>query len=128
MSASSSSGSPRRAGDRRSCMAASGEARARSLARSGRVRSVTQSWAWLRAARRDVAFAIGTMALTTLAAVAVLQVWRADLGAPFVYRDDSVLNLMVVKSVLESGWYLENPRLGAPLGQELYDYPVEQRR
>jgi hypothetical protein len=74
--------------------------------------------------RPDVAYAVATMGLTSAAAVLVLELWRASLHAPFAYRDDSVLNLMVVKGVLENGWYLENPKLGAPLGQELYDFPV----
>jgi phosphoglycerol transferase len=31
---------------------------------------------------------------------------------------------MVTKSVLKHGWWLENPDLGAPFGQQLYDFPV----
>jgi hypothetical protein len=75
-------------------------------------------------ARRDIHGAFAAMALAGAAAFLVLEVWRAHLNAPFGYRDDTVLNLMAVKSVLESVWYLENPSLGAPLGQKLYDYPV----
>jgi hypothetical protein len=74
--------------------------------------------------RTEVAYAVGAMALATTAALLVLEIWRASFNAPFAYRDDSILNLMVVKGVLENGWYLENSRLGAPLGQELYDFPV----
>jgi phosphoglycerol transferase len=71
----------------------------------------------------DVYAAVIAMGLTSVVVALVLEVWRASLNAPFSYRDDSILNLMAVKSVLE-GWYLENRNLGAPLGQELYDYPV----
>ena len=73
---------------------------------------------------REILYALVAMALATLTALVVLEIWQADFDAPFVYRDDSILNLMVVKGLLENGWYLENARLGAPLGQELYDYPV----
>jgi len=31
---------------------------------------------------------------------------------------------MAIKSVIKHGWWLENPDLGAPSGQELYDYPI----
>ena len=74
--------------------------------------------------RNEVAYAVAAMALASAAAVVVLETWRAYFNAPFAYRDDSILNLMLVKSVLENSWYLENSRLGAPLGQELYDFPV----
>jgi hypothetical protein len=72
----------------------------------------------------EVAYASSAMALASVAPLIVLEIWHASLNVPFAYGDDSILNLMVVKGVLENGWYLENPRLGAPLGQELYDYPV----
>jgi hypothetical protein len=75
-------------------------------------------------ARRDVVYGLATMAITTVAALFVLEIWRAELDSPFVYRDDANLNLMLVKGLLENGWYLENPSLGAPLGQKLFDYPV----
>jgi len=31
---------------------------------------------------------------------------------------------MIIKGVLQHGWWLENPDLGAPFGQEFYDFPV----
>lgn len=73
---------------------------------------------------REIVFALAAMTLATFTALVVLEIWQADFDAPFVYRDDAILNLMVVKGTTENGWYLENARLGAPLGQELYDYPV----
>lgn len=58
-----------------------------------------------------------------LAAV-VLQVWNADLGAPFRYDGDALQNLMIVKAVAEDGWIGANGALGAPYGQDLADFPV----
>jgi len=43
---------------------------------------------------------------------------------PFTLGGDAPHYLMVVKSVLDHGWWLENPDLGAPFGQELYDFPA----
>ena len=62
--------------------------------------------------RNEVAYAVAAMALASAAAVVVLETWRAYFNAPFAYRDDSILNLMLVKSVLENSWYLENSAAG----------------
>ncbi|MBA3412824.1 MAG: hypothetical protein H0T09_03965 [Actinobacteria bacterium] len=52
-----------------------------------------------------------------------MRVWRADLAVPFEYSGDATYMLMALKGILEHGWYDVNPSLGAPFGQELYDYP-----
>jgi hypothetical protein len=64
------------------------------------------------------------MALSLAAAVTVLELWNADLLVPFTYTGDGTLNLFFIKSVFENAWFFENPRVGAPAGLELYDYPV----
>ena len=64
------------------------------------------------------------MVLALVGAALVLEVWHADLRVPFAYTGDGTLNLTLIKGVLENAWYFENPDLGAPEGQELYDYPV----
>lgn len=46
------------------------------------------------------------------------------MSAPFVYDHDAVENLSVIKNLLEQGWPLTNPRLGAPFGSQFYDFPV----
>jgi phosphoglycerol transferase len=42
---------------------------------------------------------------------------------PFTLGGDAPYYLMVIKGILLHGWWLENPDLGAPFGQELYDFP-----
>jgi hypothetical protein len=64
------------------------------------------------------------MLLALVGAALVLELWRADLDVPFDYTGDTILNLTLIKGVLENAWYFENPDLGAPNDQELYDYPV----
>ena len=51
--------------------------------------------------------------------------WRADLTVPLRYApvDDTKFYLMLVKGIVEHGWYLSNSHLGAPFGQQLSDYP-----
>lgn len=53
-----------------------------------------------------------------------LQIWRADLRVPFYYGGDAYLFAMATKGAIENGWYWQNPSLGAPSTQKLYDYPT----
>jgi hypothetical protein len=75
-------------------------------------------------ARREAAFAAAAAALASVGATIFLRLWDADARVPFSYSGDGTLNLTLIKTVMERGWFYENPRLGAPSGQELYDYPV----
>ena len=76
--------------------------------------------------RRRLALEATVLATVTLAAVAwVLQLWHADLSIPLRYPplDDTKFYLMLVKGIIEHGSYLTNAALGAPFGQQLYDFP-----
>ena len=53
-----------------------------------------------------------------------LQIWRADLRIPFYYAGDAAFYAMSIKGTVENGWYWQNPSLGAPGNQELYDFPA----
>lgn len=69
--------------------------------------------------------------LETLAVAAVAWVWGAILlrvwdmpkRLPFDTRSDATLISSMVKTMEERGWYLNQPRLGAPFGQQFYDFP-----
>jgi hypothetical protein len=54
-----------------------------------------------------------------------LQLWRANLAIPLRYTpvDDTKFYLMLVKGIVDHGWYLSNSSLGAPFGQQLKDFP-----
>ena len=67
--------------------------------------------------------ALAAAAALVVAAV-VLELWNADLRAPFADTGDATLNLVLIKDTIENTWYFENSHLGAPAGLELYDYPV----
>jgi hypothetical protein len=56
-------------------------------------------------------------------AVLALRLWRADLRVPFNYSGDSVFFAMMVKAVIDHGWYLTNAQLGAPGVLTLHDFP-----
>ena len=74
--------------------------------------------------RREAGFAAAAAVLAGVGATIFLRLWDADIRVPFSYSGDGTLNLTLIKTVMERGWFYENPRLGAPSGQELYDYPV----
>ncbi len=64
-------------------------------------------------------------AVSVLFAVWVLRLWRGELSIPLRYSpvDDTKFYLMLVKGIVDHGWYATNPSLGAPFGQRLVDYP-----
>jgi hypothetical protein len=85
-------------------------------------RRLQRMTAWFARHGSELAAAGGSAALATAIGAWVIQLWRASLGVPFVLGNDATANLMVVKDVMTHGWYLTNPSLAAPFGQELYDF------
>lgn len=57
-------------------------------------------------------------------AVVVLELWRANLRAPLAYSDDADFYLMLAKNALTHAWPYVNRNLGAPFGQQLYDFAL----
>jgi hypothetical protein len=76
-----------------------------------------------RAAVSELLWVLGAGALALTGAVLVLELWDVDLRVPFSYLVDGVFYLMVIKAVLDHGWIGENPNLGAPFGQQMWDFP-----
>jgi hypothetical protein len=78
-----------------------------------------------RRRRATAAGAFATAGLTLLGAFLAMELWKADLGVPLRYTqiDDSKFYFMLVKGILDHGWYQTNPNLGAPFGAQLYDFP-----
>jgi hypothetical protein len=64
------------------------------------------------------------MALAFLLAAIALELWNADMRVPFDYGGDSNLNQIVIKAMLEHGWFQHNESLAAPFGQNMLDFPV----
>jgi phosphoglycerol transferase len=76
---------------------------------------------------KDVSGYVAAVALTVTILTVGLQLWKADLTVPIRYAGgDSTMFLMLVKSTLEGGWYLDNDRLGAPGGQNMRDFPMPE--
>lgn len=70
------------------------------------------------------ALAVFTALAATGIAIVVLRFWRLDLQVPLNYSSDSLLHLVYVQNMVDSGSYLDGPRLGAPFGQDHHDYPL----
>jgi hypothetical protein len=81
---------------------------------------------WTKGLQSEALAALLAATLATAIGVIVLEVWQANLRVPLYSSPggDETFGLAVIKSILEHGWYLSNPNVGAPLGQHLYDYPV----
>jgi phosphoglycerol transferase len=73
---------------------------------------------------RKVLLYAAAAALGLGAAAWALNLWHADLLVPFDYEGDALLNIMIVKNIVEKGWYLHTDALGAPAGMMLYDFPA----
>jgi hypothetical protein len=77
-----------------------------------------------RSGRRDVVLGVLTALAALVLACLGLKVWRGDVHVPFAYLEETQYYLMLAKGMEDHGGYFENPSLGAPFGQELYDYAV----
>ncbi len=62
--------------------------------------------------------------VTALILIGILRLWEADFATPFGEAGDSLCAQAWMKSVLDHGWFLHNPSLGAPWGSDLYDFPM----
>jgi phosphoglycerol transferase len=76
--------------------------------------------------------------LCCAALIWVLQLWRADVRVPITYNygpsprgglrqtngNDLTFECMLAKEIVDNGWPLHNPRLGAPGEQDLRDFPL----
>jgi phosphoglycerol transferase len=74
--------------------------------------------------RRSLAAYLVALAACAALLVVTFELWRADLRVPLSYGMDSVCTQLYAKTVIENGWYLNNPALGAPFGLEMHDFPL----
>jgi hypothetical protein len=73
----------------------------------------------------NVAFAYALSAVLCISIlICVLRLWEADLRVPFSYDGDGLFYGMIIKAIIDNGWYLHNPFLGMPMGLDMYDFPL----
>ncbi len=66
---------------------------------------------------------LAALGLTCLFTTLALQLWDASRAVPFTYDGDALAVGAHFKTVLETGWYENQPMLGAPFGQMYHDFP-----
>ena len=62
--------------------------------------------------------------LSLLLLVWSYHLWQADLRIPLNYDGDGLFHQILVKGMIEHGWYLNNKSLGAPLDLQIHDFPM----
>jgi hypothetical protein len=69
--------------------------------------------------------ALAVSVLSLLIAAWVLRLGEAHLSLPWSYAGggDTKFYLLLIKGILDHGWFQHNPSLGAPFGLQLYDFP-----
>lgn len=73
----------------------------------------------------ELAWVLATALVATVVATLDLKLWRMDPDVPlFDVAGDSSYYLASIKGVVENGWFLRNPDLGAPFGQSNYDFAI----
>lgn len=72
-----------------------------------------------------VAYTLAVVACLLLL-VWVLQLWRADMRIPLQDSGDAMFSSLDTKSIVDTGWYLDNPHLGMPGGMHLQDFPATE--
>ncbi|MBD3361080.1 hypothetical protein GF366_04760 [Candidatus Peregrinibacteria bacterium] len=62
--------------------------------------------------------------LSLLVLTIVMQLWNANLFIPFQYKWDSLFYSMIVKGIVDNGWYWYNSFIGAPDGLYIFSFPA----
>lgn len=52
-----------------------------------------------------------------------LKLWKTDLSIPFSYGQDSLFYGVIIKGMIQNGWYWQNPYVGMPYGLNFLDFP-----
>jgi hypothetical protein len=69
---------------------------------------------------------VATYAAVTATSIAALLLLAGflRLDVPFAYSDDALFTGAAIKNMIQNGWYLVNPSLGAPGVSNLADFPM----
>ncbi len=65
-------------------------------------------------------------ALCVAIAACVFGVTPSNLAVPLLSTGDGGAAQFIIKTVLEHGWYTQNPDVGAPFGTTMYDFPIPE--
>jgi len=74
--------------------------------------------------KKTLFFYINAFILPILILIWVLKLWGRDLSIPFAYGGDTLAASVLVKSIIDNGWFLHNSYLGTPFALDWRDYPL----
>lgn len=69
-------------------------------------------------------FFVGALSLVVLGFF--IEAWNLDLSIPFAYEGDAIFGSAMIKTLIDTGWYLTNPYLGAPDKYSMFDFPMSE--
>jgi phosphoglycerol transferase len=72
---------------------------------------------------RNISLYLGTVLIGMLIVASLFDLRKSVRGYPYDYLGDSLFYHLMVKSVVDHGWYLTNPSLGAPGVLDMRDVP-----
>ncbi|RCX19016.1 hypothetical protein DFP94_10532 [Fontibacillus phaseoli] len=78
----------------------------------------------IKQTKKNIGYIIVSVLLSIIFTFSILKLWNADLSVPFSYSGDSLLTGLMIKSIINNGWYLSNNFVGAPFGLEFYDFTM----
>lgn len=55
--------------------------------------------------------------------ILISRLWHINFRIPLGYSGDAMLASATIKSIIDNGWYFTNPFLGAPFGQDMFNFP-----
>lgn len=82
------------------------------------------STSFARTALMSSAGYLAAAVISALFLLRIMKLWQADLSVPMNDWWDALFSQICVKGILEHGWYLRNPSLGAPGSLDMRDYPM----
>jgi len=62
--------------------------------------------------------------ITSIAVILIYQLWNLNPRVPILYSGDGLLTLNGLRNMRFGTWYWSTDKLGAPLGQDLHDFPA----
>ncbi|HVQ37387.1 MAG TPA: hypothetical protein VMS31_07640, partial [Pyrinomonadaceae bacterium] len=73
---------------------------------------------------RTLAEYVAAVAICLVILTCVMKLWRANPRTPFEYGGDALFHGMVIKGIIDNGWYLRNNLIGMPGGSEVFYFPM----
>lgn len=74
----------------------------------------------------DALFALLAAVLAVLIAIFVIGPAALQLQYPIAYSGDALSHGLLIKSIVDTGWYLELSRVGAPFSASFLSYPIDE--